>query len=115
MTPAIEALITRRKARGSFEPGTAPVRITCRVGPCRCGCGGRDPWHVTRMKRVVKDFREVREVVDLSWIRGVTIVARGRIRSPWGFHEVGLVVAENREVACILGWSLIAGGETRLR
>ena len=46
--------------------------IIVRVEPCRCGCGGRDPWHRANYRRVVTKTSET----------------TGTARFPWGVDKI---------------------------
>lgn len=36
-----------------------PQHILNNVTPCRCGCKGRDPWHKSWYRRVVRDIKDL--------------------------------------------------------
>jgi hypothetical protein len=55
-----------------------PQRILMRNKPCNCGCKGKDSWHSTWFKRIVKTED------------GKT----GTIKTPWGVEEVEMGTIE---------------------
>ena len=70
------------------------VRIESRLGACRCGCGGTDPWHARFFRRALRDV-----TADSGAIKGVeygagTLAydATATVRFPWGFETVYRVV-----------------------
>lgn len=40
-------------------------QIINRLRPCRCGCGGKDPWHKSTYRRVVTKATETEGTVQL--------------------------------------------------
>lgn len=68
-----------------------PRRITVRRSTCRCGCGGRDPWHQRSYLRAVREVTVLPEPVALAdGLRAE--VARGKVKLPWGEVEARAVV-----------------------
>ena len=63
----------------------ATVSVLMRRSTCDCGCGGRDPQHKTRLRRVIRNLRTVDEPVTE---RGFRVVERGEIKTPWGVEPV---------------------------
>ena len=64
---------------------SSPVSVLMRVATCTCGCGGKDPQHKARLKRVVRNVRTVEEDANE---RGFRVVQRGEIKTPWGVETV---------------------------
>jgi hypothetical protein len=52
------------------------ARIYCRFEPCRCGCGGTDPWHRTYYRRKVRQTGECEGWVRLPFSRSPVRVLR---------------------------------------
>lgn len=86
-------------------------RIINRVSPCKCGCGGRDPWHAQHFNRVVRD---VVYLDDLESVRTTAfgrdkVIARGVVKLPRGMTPVGFVAyyLEQTNEWHRLGWCVL--------
>jgi hypothetical protein len=68
------------------------VKVTMRIGVCRCGCKGRDPWHARTMMRVVTETPvPVPAGTPVKGYDDVPLRAdspAGIITAPWGAQEV---------------------------
>jgi len=94
--------------------GPKVQKITQRLGPCTCGCKGRDPWHVRELPRRIRDIRrldsvEKRKSNDISGYGGtVEIIAEGTYSHPSGeTRKAGLSVltVPNSDRFVVLGWT----------
>lgn len=77
---------------------TPRVQVTFRAQPCKCGCGGRDPWHRASAPRTLRGLRVLptpRPFVrpDGSVCDHRQIVAEAQVRAPWGENVVAVAVA----------------------
>lgn len=77
---------------------SAAVKVTMRQTPCKCGCGGRDPWHAASLVRVV------RNLVEVPGEDGLGVLARGEVEAPWGLQAVQLKGIRRAGVVTPLGW-----------
>lgn len=61
-----------------------PQRLYYRSDPCRCGCGGRDPWHARFFRRVVTNFSMLQKEAFITTKDGrrVPVIAIGEARLP---------------------------------
>lgn len=67
------------------------MEITNRVDPCRCGCGGQDPWHARSFDRVVHDIVDI-HVEDTFGNTTKTLIKKGTAQFPWGRDAVYFLV-----------------------
>ena len=70
----------------------ADQKITLRLSPCRCGCGGSDPWHAASLRRTIYDVTAEPARVKLkgSGLSAPQFCRRfGTVKLPWGSAVVG--------------------------
>jgi hypothetical protein len=88
--------------------------ITKRVGPCTCGCQGRDPQHQQTYERVLRNV--VAEEGKANTDIGVrTYNQRATIKAPWSDEPVIVVHLiqsfEGSPKVYDLGWYVVKYGE----
>ncbi len=69
-------------------PAQKTQNIQARVGKCRCGCHGQDPWHKPKYKRLVRDEVPVEHEANQNYRPLQIVVARGVASFPWGEEPV---------------------------
>lgn len=84
-----------------------PTKIVCRATACKCGCGGRDPWHARFFHRTLREVQPTSRfepVVNGFWTMSVPEQAVAQF--PWGqetvYHFVTMRSEDGRIVA--EGW-----------
>lgn len=85
-----------------------PTEIIMRDSPCKCGCGGRDPWHARTFIRAIHDIKPAN--IPSETYDGIVkdFYHTGIAKFPWGEEtviEVG--IGTTKSASRSVWWELL--------
>ena len=84
------------------------ARITNRINPCNCGCGGKDPWHAREFVRKLRNPRQAEGQTRLNFlgygsdVQDYDMVAE--VKFPWGMETIVRHIRTFDGKVYVMGW-----------